>query len=195
MWSVTRFGLLSLVCFCLAVHGKVFEKCEVSETFLKLGAPPSQLADWVCLVAHQGQFDSSLRQGPAADGSQDWGMFQISDNYWCDPTPPAGTDADFDRSIFGVPVSSTAEQENKLRPNLCNISCYKLIDDDLTDDFQCAQAIYNAHGYHAWFAWRQYCLNKDVTEYIRGCQDCQCTCSATKTSKIVDALGQPNTNL
>ncbi|XP_014665445.1 PREDICTED: lysozyme C, milk isozyme-like [Priapulus caudatus] len=150
---------------CLSVSAaRIFERCEFATEILKLGAPPSQLGDWVCLAAHQSEFNTAINRGPAADGSHDWGIFVISDQFWCN--------------------ASDASPSNQQRnfPNFCNTDCIDFTDDNIADDFACAQSIYLRHGFHAWFAWQQNCINQDVTAYIVGCQDCQCTCSTTADS-------------
>lgn len=39
----------------------------------------------VCLVDAESSFQTHVKGGPNSDGSYDYGLFQISDRYWCNP--------------------------------------------------------------------------------------------------------------
>lgn len=52
-----------------------------------------------------------------------WGIFKISDNYWCSKDGAGGK---------------------------CNLKCANLIDEDISDDVKCAQYILSTNGVSAW---------------------------------------------
>eukprot|EP00093_Oithona_nana_P006343 06343.XXX_171217_171586_1 [CDS] Oithona nana genome sequencing. len=81
---------------------KHFEICELASIF-KDYFPPQQINDWLCLVEGESQYNSSAVGTLNSDGSQDLGLFQLSEKWWCK----------WDRvSILG-----------------CRVKCDKLLDD------------------------------------------------------------------
>lgn len=61
-----------------------FTKCEVAREMYSIGYSMDSLPDWMCLVESESAFNSSSVGGPNSNGSFDWGIFQINDNYWCE---------------------------------------------------------------------------------------------------------------
>lgn len=86
----------------------------------------------------------------SAKGQNSHGLFQISNEYWC---------------------SSSGIEGKK-----CNIECSKFEDSDITDDYQCAQTIYDTHqqlygnGFSAWNVYEPYCSGRS-SQLIDGCFD------------------------
>lgn len=128
--------------------GKVYERCELAQELrFKHKIPLEQIATWVCIAKHESNFDTSAIGRLNLDGSEDHGLFQISDIYWCNP-PDTG--------------------------NACGIACSKLEDSDITDDVACMAKIYDEHqlisgnGFNAWTVYRPHCQGRDQS-YIDGC--------------------------
>merc|ERR1712029_131610 len=61
---------------------KHFEICELASIF-KDYFPPEQINDWLCLVEGESQYNSSAVGTLNSDGSQDLGLFQLSEKWWC----------------------------------------------------------------------------------------------------------------
>merc|ERR1712130_256997 len=88
----------------------------------------------------------AAKGGPNYDGSYDWGLFQVNDYYWC----------------------SGSGQASKY--NDCNVSCNNLVNNNISDDCDCAKLIYKRHGFDAWYGWINGCKGKDTSSYISGCK-------------------------
>ncbi|XP_035914437.1 uncharacterized protein LOC118513127 [Anopheles stephensi] len=139
-------------------RGKVYSRCELAqELYYRHGLPYDQIATWVCIAHRESNYNVSAIGRLNADGSEDHGLFQISDIYWCSP-PGKGW--------------------------VCGLSCSDLEDNDLTDDVECMRTIYEEHtrlsgdGFNAWAVYRPYCKGRS-DHYIDGCFE-----EATTTTTI-----------
>lgn len=128
--------------------GRVYERCELARDLVfKYGMEQQKVATWVCIAERESNFNTSAIGRLNRDGSEDHGLFQISDIYWCSPT-----------GIGGV----------------CGLSCDNLEDDDITDDVNCMKTIYAEHqglsgdGFNAWSVYKPYCSG-NVERYVEGC--------------------------
>lgn len=66
------------------VSARRFTKCEVAQAMYATGEYTIEsLPDWMCLVNSESSFNSSAIGGPNTNGSSDWGLFQVNDNFWC----------------------------------------------------------------------------------------------------------------
>lgn len=139
------FRLLAAVFFCVSVaETKIFDRCELANLFKKAGITEDNLHKWVCIGQHNGLDTSRNYQSP--DGAiRSYGIFKISDEYWCDRTG-----------------SGTGK--------LCGIPCRKLMDDDIRDDIRCAMKIYNHHGFNAWIPWMPECMDVNKN-YLKKCSN------------------------
>ena len=109
------------------------------------------LLQGLCLVEGESQYNSSAVGTLNSDGSQDLGLFQLSEKWWCK----------WDRvSILG-----------------CRVKCDKLLDDDITDDIKCVKKVFKEHkklsgnGFNAWVAWKTKCQDRDLSSFNRRCQN------------------------
>lgn len=128
--------------------GKVYERCELAQELrFKHKIPLEQVATWVCIAKHESSFNTSAVGRLNTDGSEDHGLFQISDIYWCSP-PGTGT--------------------------VCGVACSKFEDSDISDDVECMMKIYDEHqslsgdGFNAWTVYNPHCRGRS-TSYIDGC--------------------------
>ncbi|XP_049545688.1 uncharacterized protein LOC125957203 [Anopheles darlingi] len=129
-------------------RGKIYQRCELAqELYYRHGLPYDQIATWVCIAHRESNYNVSAIGRLNADGSEDHGLFQISDIYWCSP-PGKGW--------------------------VCGLPCSDLEDNDLTDDIECMRTIYEEHtrlsgdGFNAWAVYRPYCKGRS-DHYIEGC--------------------------
>merc|ERR1711872_580804 len=100
--------------------GKVYERCELARELIDVhGFDRGSLGNWVCLTQYESGYNTAATNDNV-DGSRDYGIFQINDNFWCDPNVGAGAD--------------------------CGISCSSLLDSSITDDVTCAKIIFNSMG-------------------------------------------------
>uniref|UniRef100_A0A182XMR5 lysozyme n=3 Tax=gambiae species complex TaxID=44542 RepID=A0A182XMR5_ANOQN len=144
-------------------RGKVYERCELArELYYRHGLPYDQIATWVCIAHRESSYNVSAIGRLNADGSEDHGLFQISDIYWCSP-PGKGW--------------------------VCGLSCADLEDNDLADDVECMKTIYEEHtrlsgdGFNAWAVYRPYCKGRS-DQYIDGCFEDPDDTTTTTTAAI-----------
>ena len=69
---------------------KTYKKCELARKMYNAGFSKSSLPDWMCLVEAESEYDTKAKNTQNADGSTDWGIFQINDRYWCGPDKGCG---------------------------------------------------------------------------------------------------------
>lgn len=130
---------------------KIYNRCELAkELLLKHKVPKDELATWVCIAQHESSYDTSAIGRLNGDGSEDHGLFQISDLYWCSKDGPG---------------------------KACSISCSDLEDSDIRDDLTCVRKIYQEHtrlsgdGFTAWAVYGAYCKGTKSKKYLEGCFD------------------------
>lgn len=127
--------------------GKVYERCELAkELKYKHDFPMEQIATWICIAKYESNFNTSAVGRLNFDGSEDHGLFQISDLYWCGPTGKT-----------------------------CGLTCDELRDNDITNDVECIKKIHSEHtrlSGDGFTAWAVYPRCKDQSEnFIKGCFD------------------------
>ncbi|XP_054733545.1 uncharacterized protein LOC129241315 [Anastrepha obliqua] len=131
--------------------GKIYSKCELAqELYFKHKMPMKEVPTWVCIAQYESSFNTAAVGRLNADGSADHGLFQISDLYWCSHDSVGG--------------------------KACQISCNKLLDNDITDDVRCVKTIYEEHtrlsgdGFTAWTVYNRNCRNQKL-DRISSCFD------------------------
>ncbi|XP_004483906.1 lysozyme C [Dasypus novemcinctus] len=141
--------ILGLLLLSATVRGKKFERCELARTLKRLGLGGFKgisLANWVCLIKWESNYNTRVTNYNRGDRSTDYGIFQINSRYWCD-------DGKTPRAVNG-----------------CGISCNVLLQDDITQAVKCAKRVVSdPQGIKAWVAWRNRCQNKNLSQYVRGC--------------------------
>jgi len=109
----------------------------------------------LCIAEFESTFNTSAINTGNWDKSSDYGLFQLSNKYWCDD--PNWKDG--------------PEQK------ACGVPCKKLLDDDITDDLMCVDVIIRdteafkgkGTGLSAWVAYGNRCKNQDLNAYIAEC--------------------------
>ncbi|CAH2273657.1 lysozyme C [Pelobates cultripes] len=115
-------------------------------TTASLDSEQSQPNLWVgiCLARYESNYNTAAvnNNGP----SRDYGIFQINSKWWCNDGKTSGS------------------------KNACRISCQKLLDDNISDDIECAKRVVrDPSGISAWVAWRNHCKGKDLSKFTAGC--------------------------
>ncbi|XP_076140505.1 lysozyme C II-like [Alosa pseudoharengus] len=132
-----------LLLLVTVASAKVFERCELARK-LKSAGMGGSLSDWVCLAKWESDYNTQAINRHNTDGSTDYGIFQINNNYWC-------KDPNF-----------------KSKANGCGISCSALLSDNIQPSINCAKRIASEQGMSAWVAWVKHCQG-DTRSYIAGC--------------------------
>jgi lysozyme C len=138
MCKLSVIFLILLSVAARSTFAYTYTKCDLAANLKSRGF--KNIADWVCLMQYESGLSTSATH-KNTDGSVDYGLLQINDRYWCKGGRAGGD---------------------------CKIDCYKLLDNSITDDLQCAQVIYKRHGFSAWYAWSSFCKGK-VAGYLKGC--------------------------
>merc|ERR1719369_613113 len=74
--------------------GLVYDRCELARELIDVhGFDRESLGDWVCLIQYGSSFDTTYIY-ENEDGSRDYGIFQITDTYWCDVNVSAGAECE-----------------------------------------------------------------------------------------------------
>ncbi|XP_077020172.1 lysozyme-like protein 6 isoform X2 [Tamandua tetradactyla] len=113
---------------------------DKSPIYLLGQLPPCGL----CLAFVESGFNVS-KINENADGSFDYGIFQINSHYWCND------------------YQSHTE-------NLCHVDCQELLDSNLLAAINCAKKIVSAGGgMNNWIEWKLHCLGRPLSYWMTGC--------------------------
>ncbi|XP_053150712.1 lysozyme C, milk isozyme-like [Hemicordylus capensis] len=135
-----------LACIVATIQAKIFGRCELARVLKDHGMDGFRgysLANWVCMAFFESGFDTKAIE-KNEDQSQDFGIFQISSDWWCKADIPS--------------------------ENLCYISCNELLNSNIEDDILCAKRIAaDPQGMEAWDKWKTHCQHKDLKKWVNGC--------------------------
>ncbi|CAD7012625.1 lysozyme B-like [Ceratitis capitata] len=126
----------TILFFALALaapaFGDVLNRCSLAREMSRLGVPRDQLARWACIAEHESSYRTYVVGPTNYNGSNDYGIFQINDYYWCQPA------------------------DGRFSYNQCDISCDDLLTNDIEPSVRCAQKVLRMQGFSAWSTWH-YC--------------------------------------
>ncbi|KAM6163551.1 lysozyme-like protein 6 [Rhynchocyon petersi] len=146
---MTRVLLISLVsCLSVLNQARIIHRCDMAKLFFKEdmhGFEGYSVSDWLCLAFVESKFNTS-KINENADGSFDYGIFQINSHYWCND------------------YLSHSE-------NLCHVDCAELLAADLLSTIKCAKKIVSgAGGLNNWIQWKLHCSGRPLSYWLTGCQ-------------------------
>ncbi|XP_062423681.1 lysozyme C [Rhea pennata] len=143
---------LLILGFCLlplVAQGKIYERCELAAAMKRLGLDNYRgysLGHWVCAAKFESGFNTAAINRNR-DGSSDYGILQINSRWWCN------------------------DGRTSRARNGCKIPCSALLSSDITASVNCAKKVVSdKNGMNAWYAWRNHCKGRDVSQWIRGCR-------------------------
>ncbi|XP_061391442.1 lysozyme 1B [Musca vetustissima] len=138
---VTSFLLSSLILLmhCKETQTRRLQPCELAGQLYILDIPKEELPLWLCIVQYESRFNTHVIGSRNTDGSLDYGIFQISDKYWC--KPPTTTEDPPLVHYF----------------NECEVDCMDLMQDDITEAVKCAKLIRKQQGWSAWSVYGEFC--------------------------------------
>ncbi|XP_032889376.1 lysozyme C, milk isozyme-like [Amblyraja radiata] len=146
------FILLSALLFVASPY--IFEKCELAQLLLRHGLDGYRgysLANWVCLVEHESGYNTRVVGRNRRGGktvSSDYGIFQISSTRWCRD-------------------GQTTRRRNT--DDSCGRSCQDFINENITDDIECAKKVVLPQGMNAWYSWKKKCKQSTLTKFLKEC--------------------------
>ncbi|XP_034103467.1 lysozyme E-like [Drosophila albomicans] len=120
------FIVLVALALASSAFGRNMDRCSLAREMSNLGVPRDQLARWTCIADQKSNYRTSAVGPKNSDGSQDYGIFQISSLFWCQPA------------------------NGRFSHNECSINCKDLVTDDITNSVRCAQKILGKQGWSAW---------------------------------------------
>uniref|UniRef100_A0A1I8M2I1 Glycosyl hydrolases family 22 (GH22) domain-containing protein n=1 Tax=Musca domestica TaxID=7370 RepID=A0A1I8M2I1_MUSDO len=134
--------LLLLITQSKEAQTRRLQPCEFAGQLYILDIPKEELPLWMCIVQYESRFNTHVIGSRNTDGSLDYGIFQISDKYWCKP-----------------PKEPQFHYHNE-----CNVDCMDLMQDDITAAVKCAKMIRKQQGWSAWSVFGEFC-NSTNTVY------------------------------
>ncbi|XP_053426477.1 lysozyme-like protein 6 [Nycticebus coucang] len=145
---MTRELLISLVsCLFVINQASLIHRCDLAKVLHQEdmdGFEGYSLSDWLCLAYIESNFNIS-KVYENADGSSDYGLFQINSHYWCND------------------YKSHSE-------NLCHMDCQDLLSPDLLSAIHCVKMIVSkAGGMDNWIEWRLHCSGRPLSYWMTGC--------------------------
>ncbi|XP_068147920.1 lysozyme 1B [Drosophila tropicalis] len=147
------------------------ERCDLAGQLYILDVVKEELPLWLCIADFESRLNTHVIGTRNDDGSKDYGLFQISDRYWC--APPNETEY----YTF----------------NQCNLNCTDLLKDDITKAVQCAQLIKSLQGWSAWSVYAEFCNNTEL-EAIDMCFQSNATIDLNSDDCTTNSsIGMPQT--
>lgn len=144
-----HFQILNFLLFALnnvqLSDTRIFKRCEFAKEMLRLETPKSELATWSCIVQFESKFNTSAVGQLNGNWSNDYGLFQVSDRYWCQ------------------------SRANRTSANLCQVKCQSLISDNIAEAVKCAQYVKKRQGWRAWAAYNGRCNKLNSLTSIEEC--------------------------
>ncbi|KAM6215403.1 alpha-lactalbumin [Rhynchocyon petersi] len=118
-----------------AIQAIQCDKCVMAQQLKDMdGYKGITLPEWVCIAFHMSGCDTQAIVNN--NGSTGYGLLQINNKHWCQ------------------------DQQIPQSRNICNISCTKLLDNNLDDDKRCAKKILDILGIDYWPAHKPLCSEK-----------------------------------
>nr|Q06655.2 RecName: Full=Alpha-lactalbumin; AltName: Full=Lactose synthase B protein; Flags: Precursor [Notamacropus eugenii]CAA33281.1 unnamed protein product [Notamacropus eugenii] len=130
-------SLLSLLLLGIALPATQaidYRKCQASQILKEHGMDKViPLPELVCTMFHISGLSTQAEVNNHSN--KEYGIFQISNNGWC------------------------AEKQEDVANSVCGILCSKFLDDDITDDIECAKKILQLpEGLGYWKAHETFCI-------------------------------------
>ncbi|XP_053576898.1 lysozyme C-1-like [Bombina bombina] len=136
-------SLTLLSCLASWIEAKKYSKCELTRIFGETKLHRYQgigATTWICITKHESDYKTNAIHDNGS--SRDYGIFQINSRWWCDDGKTANT------------------------ANGCNKPCSSFMNDDITDDIECAKRVVkDPQGLDAWVAYTKHCKGKDMRKY------------------------------
>ncbi|XP_014243990.1 lysozyme c-1 [Cimex lectularius] len=132
--------LLAVATLAISTLAKTYTECELVDQLLNYGFNKTDLANWVCLIKHGSNFSTEAKNTETDSDGKTYtahGLFQISDEKWCENDKPGGT---------------------------CKVKCEDLRK-AMSGTVECAHEIHDEHdGFGNWKVWKENCNGTSLTE-------------------------------
>ena len=140
------FHALLFIIFCYnRCETRILKRCELAREMFRLGTAKIDLATWCCVAQYESKFNTSAVGQLNGNWSNDYGLFQVSDRYWC---------------------QSRADRPSA---NLCQVECKTLLSDNIAEAVKCAHYVKKRQGWKAWAAYNGRCNKMNSLPSINEC--------------------------
>uniref|UniRef100_D3TQJ6 lysozyme n=1 Tax=Glossina morsitans morsitans TaxID=37546 RepID=D3TQJ6_GLOMM len=145
LWNTcSTLNILTLVALCITksclVESKKYMRCELSKELVeRYQISKTFLSNWICLIEHESERDTK-KLTTLTNGSNKIGLFQISSK----------------ECRSGHKIEECDVQKHPC----CKMSCTDFLNDDISDDVECAKRIFEQKGFQYWNGWSTYCRNQ-----------------------------------
>ncbi|KAM5213211.1 lysozyme-like protein 6 isoform 1-T1 [Hipposideros larvatus] len=145
-----RMALFIALVGCLVtIHqARLINRCDLAKLLHQEemdGFEGFSLSDWLCLAFVESNFNTS-KVNENADGSFDYGIFQINSHYWCN-------------------------DHQSHSENICHLECQELLNSNLLSSIRCAKTIVSGRGgMKNWVAWKMHCSGRPLSYWMSGCR-------------------------
>ncbi|XP_060564847.1 lysozyme-like [Ruditapes philippinarum] len=148
-FKMNTFQIFALLLICLinGSLGATKSKCDVVHALRTEGVPNSDMRDWLCLVAHESSYRYDIKH-INSDGSTDFGIFQLNDNYMC-----------------GNAQGTSSTTCWRIRTYGCADACSTFADSNISNDASCAVRVKNCDGFKRWYGWLNHCSDVSGSQY------------------------------
>ncbi|CAD7088803.1 unnamed protein product [Hermetia illucens] len=125
-------AVIALLVLVACAQAKVYTRCEMARILYHDHGVKNltTLANWICLIEHESGFNDEAVGALNSNGTRDYGLFQINNQYWC--------------------------KGNVASSDSCKIACTALLG-NLDASWKCAQLVYKEQGFKAWYGWLYHC--------------------------------------
>jgi len=133
------FKVIKLMVHILMIRmilSRILTPCQLMREMYEVGIPKDELGTWSCIAHYESKYNTSAIGRLNGNWSNDFGIFQMSDRYWCK----------------SLPKRSSA--------NLCQMHCQQLLTENLKDAIKCAQIAKQLQGWKAWAAYNGICRRR-----------------------------------
>ncbi|XP_006897883.1 PREDICTED: lysozyme-like protein 6-like [Elephantulus edwardii] len=135
-------------CLFTVNQARIVHRCDLAKLLYKEdmhGLQGYSVSDWLCLAFVESQFNTS-KISENADGSFDYGIFQINSHYWCN--------------------DHLSHSEN-----LCHVDCLELLESNLLSSIKCVKKILFEEGsLNNWIQWKLHCSGRPLSYWLTGCR-------------------------
>ena len=143
MYKINKLILVLLLLNIDESLAYVYDPCELANELVQVHQMHNdEVPDWICLIYTESSFRTTALGPVGGDKSRDYGLFQINSFYWCNSSRSA--------SSF----------------NVCGRNCTDFLNDDLSDDLECARVIHSIHGFRAWQGYVTKCAAGNVSRIV-----------------------------
>ncbi|KAM8713527.1 hypothetical protein ACLKA7_013791 [Drosophila subpalustris] len=121
--------LVVLQVFLGGIEGaRILDRCTLAREMDALGVPRSDLARWAFIADSVSSFRTEVISPANPDGIKNYGLFQISNKYWC-------------QSLPGIRSK-----------NICEVDCDQLLLDNIKESVHCVLRIKELEGWSPWIS-------------------------------------------